>query len=70
MQRTYFLQHIRRGFEVSPVVAILGPRQCGKTTLARQYATEQNTPEAAYFDLENPLDLVRLEHPMLAFAPF
>ena len=34
-----------------PVTAILGPRQCGKTTLARTLATDH------YFDLENPQDL-------------
>lgn len=43
-----------------PVTAILGPRQCGKTTLARTLAAD------AYFDLENPRDLARLEQPQLA----
>jgi predicted AAA+ superfamily ATPase len=45
---------------IFPVTAILGPRQCGKTTLARTLAA------AAYFDLENPRDLARLEQPQLA----
>lgn len=44
----------------NPVTAILGPRQCGKTTLSRQ--VEAN----ARFDLENPRDLARLEQPQLA----
>ncbi len=43
-----------------PVTTILGPRQCGKTTLARTLAAD------AYFDLENPRDLARLEQPQLA----
>ena len=43
-----------------PVTAILGPRQCGKTTLARTLAAD------SYFDLENPQDLARLEQPQLA----
>jgi predicted AAA+ superfamily ATPase len=43
-----------------PVTAILGPRQCGKTTLARTLAAD------FYFDLENPRDLARLEQPQLA----
>jgi uncharacterized protein len=43
-----------------PVTAILGPRQCGKTTLARTLAAD------FYFDLENPQDLARLEQPQLA----
>lgn len=41
----------------SPVVAILGPRQCGKTTLAKMVKADH------FFDLENPRDLVRLENP-------
>src|SRR4030042_1621827 len=45
---------------VFPVTAILGPRQCGKTTLARTLAADH------YFDLENPQDLARLEQPQLA----
>jgi hypothetical protein len=45
---------------VFPVTAILGPRQCGKTTLARTLAAD------SYFDLENPQDLARLEQPLLA----
>ena len=43
-----------------PATAILGPRQCGKTTLARTLAAD------SYFDLENPQDLARLEQPQLA----
>jgi hypothetical protein len=43
-----------------PITAILGPRQCGKTTLARTLAADH------YFDLENPRDLARLEQPQLA----
>jgi uncharacterized protein len=43
-----------------PVTAILGPRQCGKTTLAHTLAADFT------FDLENPQDLARLEQPQLA----
>lgn len=43
-----------------PVVAILGPRQCGKSTLAKSFAPKHR------FDLENPRDLARLDNPMLA----
>ena len=45
---------------IFPVTAILGPRQCGKTTLARTLSAD------SYFDLENPQDLARLEQPQLA----
>lgn len=43
-----------------PVTAILGPRQCGKSTLARHIISELNT-EAIYLDLERPSDLQKLE---------
>ncbi|RLA93139.1 MAG: hypothetical protein DRG83_21425 [Deltaproteobacteria bacterium] len=43
---------------------MLGPRQCGKTTLARKICEEIDPCE--FFDLENPLDLARLETPLLA----
>lgn len=41
------------------ITALLGPRQCGKTTLARTFGGEGTT----YFDMEDPLDLARLETP-------
>ncbi len=49
----------------NPVVAILGPRQCGKTTLARQIVEENN--ESVYLDLEHPADLAKLEDPLAFF---
>ncbi|MBX9678696.1 MAG: ATP-binding protein [Gemmataceae bacterium] len=54
---------IRSALKRSRIVAILGPRQCGKTTLARQFvpASSQN-----YFDLEDPVALARLAEPNLA----
>ena len=67
IKRHTFLDEIRRAFRVNPVVALLGPRQCGKTTLAQQFA-KLNKESVHYFDLENPVDLARLESPMLAFA--
>ncbi len=43
-----------------PVTAILGPRQCGKTTLVRDFRYNH------YFDLENPRDEARLDNPQIA----
>ncbi len=51
---------INRRLDGFPVTAILGPRQCGKTTLARRLDADH------YFDLENPRDAARLEQPQLA----
>ena len=47
--------------EEIPAVALLGPRQVGKTTLARTIAAE--SPDCLYLDLENPRDVVRLADP-------
>ncbi len=47
------------------VVSILGPRQCGKTSLARAVFDEVHGAKA-YFDLENPRDAARLDDPLLA----
>ncbi len=49
-----------------PAVAILGPRQCGKTTLANKLVKE--IPKAVYLDLERPADLRKLQDPELFFA--
>src|SRR5205085_11540644 len=67
MDRTNHVARISRALSPSPAVALLGPRQCGKTTLARDIAarTTGHTP-ANYFDLEDPLDLSRIENPRLA----
>ena len=48
-----------------PVVAILGARQVGKTTLAQQLVARRSRTSTV-FDLENPDDLARLAEPMLA----
>ncbi len=59
--RPHALGRIATAFRVHPVVALLGPRQCGKTTLARMIA---DSKPCTYFDLENPVDLRRLSSPM------
>src|SRR5262245_31831853 len=48
-----------------PIVAILGPRQCGKTTLVEE--TVGRRPGVAYLDLERPSDLGKLRDPELFF---
>ena len=50
-----------------PVVAILGARQVGKTTLARELMTAWEGPSTRY-DLEDPDDLARLREPKLELA--
>jgi uncharacterized protein len=62
MDRPLFLQKIKKAFEVHPVVALLGPRQCGKSTLAKQYAKECGIVTENFFDLEDPVTLSQLEN--------
>ena len=66
MKREQLLERINLLFEIHPAVALLGPRQCGKTTLAQMYA-EKHQP-ALRLDLENPEDLLILENPMLSLS--
>lgn len=47
----------------NPIVVLTGPRQCGKTTLARELLSAESEN---YFDLEDPASLARLEQPMTA----
>ena len=63
LDRTQLLARLRAGLKASAAVALLGPRQCGKTTLARQLSAKA---KSTYFDLENPVDLARLSEPMTA----
>lgn len=56
------MAQVRALFREHPCVAILGPRQCGKTTLARMLAADE--PDCTIFDLESPLDARRLAAPL------
>jgi hypothetical protein len=57
---------IKRRLQNNPAVAILGPRQCGKTTLAGQIVKKFN--QSVYLDLENPGDLAKLSDPLAFFS--
>jgi predicted AAA+ superfamily ATPase len=56
---------IKRRLQNNPAVAILGPRQCGKTTLAGQIV--KKIKQSVYLDLENPSDLAKLQDPLAFF---
>ncbi len=66
VERVRLLERIREGLARSRVVALLGPRQVGKTTLARQIAAGQPT---TFFDLEDQVDDARLAAPRLVLDP-
>jgi len=61
--RPRVLERISRTHTHHPIAALLGPRQCGKTTLARMIAERE---PCTFFDLENPVDSRRLSVPMRA----
>ncbi|OYU46749.1 MAG: hypothetical protein CFE44_00520 [Burkholderiales bacterium PBB4] len=60
--RSQHLEHVFDGLKYFPVLALLGPRQVGKTTLARQVAAQWVGP-THHFDLEDPDDQARLSDP-------
>jgi len=65
LPREDYLLRLKKSIRRSPITALLGPRQCGKTTLARALA--QTTP-AVFFDLESISDQRRLQNPEMALG--
>ena len=65
LSRPALLAELHAALGRAPVVALLGPRQCGKTTLARQLVPAES---ANYFDLEDPISLARLDEPLTALG--
>jgi hypothetical protein len=63
--RPALLVETRRALRRSRVVALVGPRQSGKTTIARQIVAAE---AIGYFDLEDPASLARLAEPVTALA--
>ncbi|MFA6434468.1 MAG: ATP-binding protein [Elusimicrobiales bacterium] len=63
IKRPGLIRHLKASLKRSRVTALIGPRQCGKTTLARQLA---NPNSVNYFDLEDPASLARLLEPATA----
>jgi predicted AAA+ superfamily ATPase len=64
LPRSALVNQIRHSMRIYPVTALIGPRQCGKTTLARQIAGA-----GEYFDLEDPISERRLAEPAMALRP-
>lgn len=65
IDRRGYRDQVERALKRAPIVALLGPRQCGKTTLAREFLP---AAAPAYFDLEDPLVAAALENPMQALS--
>lgn len=65
LERSHYMRQISRATARSPVTALLGPRQCGKTTMAQAFA---GVREATFFDLESEVDLRRLANPEMVLG--
>ena len=65
IDRAGYLERLTKAVGRSPVTALLGPRQCGKTTLARTFA---ETRSATFLDLESEPDVRRLANPELSLG--
>lgn len=65
VERSHLLARVRASLDAVPVTVLTGPRQSGKTTLARELLGE-GSPN--YFDLEDPIALARLEQPVIALG--
>jgi uncharacterized protein len=63
MKRPHLQSDVSKAIKRSRVVALIGPRQCGKTTLLQTVVGKRSTN---YFDLEDPESLARLDEPMTA----
>jgi len=63
IERRILLDRVRTAIDRAPVTVLTGPRQSGKTTLARDFLPEESPN---YFDLEDPVSLVRLDEPRTA----
>ena len=64
--RSELLGSVRRSMARNPVTALLGPRQSGKTTLARELT---RSGKVEFFDLEDPAAIAALSNPKLALEP-
>jgi predicted AAA+ superfamily ATPase len=60
LKRIKDIQMVQQLMDVFPITAILGPRQAGKTTLAKAFRPDH------WFDLENPRDMAPMDNPQLS----
>ncbi|RME26692.1 MAG: ATP-binding protein [Deltaproteobacteria bacterium] len=67
LSRDNYLARLRKATGRSVITALLGPRQCGKTTLARMFADTLSQP-VDFFDLESLPDQRRLQNPELVLG--
>lgn len=64
LSRPHYLNAIERVLKIHSLCGLLGPRQCGKTTIAQQFIASYKG-EVHYYDLEDPDDLQVFQNPKL-----
>ena len=64
IKRKITLQDVQHAFKITPVCGLIGPRQSGKTTVARLIGEEYHGP-VHFFDLENERDINKLQEALL-----
>jgi hypothetical protein len=64
LNRLDYLTELKALLQQSPIVALIGARQVGKTTLARMLS--ESSGSVTFFDLEDPISITKLSDPMLA----
>lgn len=69
IERPAAMRRVEDSFRIHPAVALVGPRQCGKSTLARMIAGNCSASDVNFFDLESAVDRRRLESPEQALSP-
>jgi len=65
IKRPVYINKLETAHHRSPITALIGPRQCGKTTLARIFGSNR---KAEHFDLESQPDLQRLQNPEMVLG--
>lgn len=66
--RHHYIEQINDIYDIFSICGVLGPRQCGKTTLAHQYAASLDFP-VHHFDLEDPAHADQLQSPKTTLDP-
>ncbi|MCF6277239.1 MAG: ATP-binding protein [Anaerolineales bacterium] len=72
IERQAYIDKLKHRLGSNPIVALLGPRQVGKTTLAHMYVLQNEAAPSHpihIFDLESPSDQTRLSNPELTLSP-
>lgn len=66
IERKIYRSRVEKALGRNPIVALIGPRQCGKTTLAKEWLASK---DCSFFDLEDPVVAQAFDDPMTLLSP-